>query len=697
MNILQEIIEEKEQYTERFQCAVERIQQIKEETADVNPSVKVHGEYFPSYFHKTASFLLQIADFCHKKQQGDYSDASLEKWQELNTALYQDVTGTNYENSFANPAYSVKTLGETFGKILATLYTELRSNIVYSFENRFFFLTTTFELFIEIYNIMEQPDVSYEEVHSAIYYYFFDYADVTVTDHLHDTFDPNRNFAVDIICGCDLTDLRYLYYFGEYISSNEIKTARYLNSLSEQEIRDMAFTFTDGYRRGFDLYRIDMKKKKTVNIRYQLGMERMIREVIRQFREMGLEPIIYRAGVSISHRSLRGKIGYYGGSPNKQYEYDHRMDDAVFFDKAYGERRLTLQRSALDSIRNLCSDFAGPAVVETFGETPFNPVDKQESWHYSEKQQKWKLDFQSAGGLLMNEYVPGDQTSFSIIAYPLPEIGKNYEEIFRETIRVNTLDQEKYLAIQTKIIQALDEGDFVKITGRGKNKTDLQVALTPVSDPAKETKFENCLADVNIPLGEVFTSPKLQGTEGILHVTKVYLNDLEYHDFSLTFHDGVVTDYHCSNFQTEEENRKYILENVLFHHKTLPMGEFAIGTNTTAYAMGKKYGISHLLPILIAEKTGPHFAVGDTCFSHEEDLVTYNPDGKQMIAKENDFSRLRNTDSKKAYFNCHTDVTIPYDELGDILVLKPDGGEIAIIRDGRFVLEGTEELNMVLD
>ena len=67
-----------------------------------------------------------------------------------------------------------------------------------------------------------------------------------------------------------------------------------------------------------------------------------------------------------------------------------------------------------------------------------------------------------------------------------------------------------------------------------------------------------------------------------------------------------------------------------------------------------------------------------------------------MIAKENDFSRLRDTDSKKAYFNSHTDVTIPYDELGDIVVHTSAGEEIPIIREGRFVLPGTEKLNEVL-
>lgn len=697
MNLLEEILEEKDQYLERFHLAIERIQSIYEETSRGTCSVSTHGNAFADYFHQVASFLLQIADFCQKKLSGELSDNSLEELQALNTAFYQDVLPEHYEKSYANPAFASKQLGGELAPLLCTLYTELRSNIVYAFEDRLFFLTTTFELFIEVYNILEQPDADAQEVKSAIYYYYFDYADITVADGLHDSFDPARNFATDIICNCDLTDLRYLYYFGEYISDNELKTAAYLNTLSDKEIHDMAFTFTDGYRRGFELYQIDLTKKKTVNIRYRLGFERMIREIIHQFREMSLEPCIYRAGISISRRNLRGKVGYYGASPNKQYEYDHRMDDAIFFDKAYADRRLQEQKQALESLKSLCADFAGPAVVETFGEEPFNPVEKKEALQYSKKQQKWKLEYQAESGMLTNEYIPGDQTSFSIIAYPLPEIGTDYEKIFKDTIRVNTLNQSEYLEIQTKIIHALDSGDFVTVTGQGGNHTNLTISLTPIHDAEKETRFENCLADVNIPLGEVFTSPKLKGTNGTLHVMKVFLNDLEYHNLNLTFENGVITDYTCSNFATPEENKKYIQANVLFHHKTLPMGEFAIGTNTTAYAMGQKYNISHLLPILIAEKTGPHFAVGDTCFSHEEELATYNPDGKQMIAKENDYSLLRHTDMKKAYFNCHTDITIPYDELGDILVHKTNGEIIPIIRQGRFVLPGTEALNNALE
>ena len=73
---------------------------------------------------------------------------------------------------------------------------------------------------------------------------------------------------------------------------------------------------------------------------------------------------------------------------------------------------------------------------------------------------------------------------------------------------------------------------------------------------------------MNIPVGEVFTSPVLKGTDGKLHVTKVYLNGLKYLDLEIDFQDGRISDYACANFDDPEENRKFIEENVLFHHDT---------------------------------------------------------------------------------------------------------------------------------
>ncbi len=110
-------------------------------------------------------------------------------------------------------------------------------------------------------------------------------------------------------------------------------------------------------------------------------------------------------------------------------------------------------------------------------------------------------------------------------------------------------------------------------------------------------------------------------------------------------------------------------------------------------SMNSESDAKRKLPILIAEKTGPHFAVGDTCFLMREDTVVKNPDGKAVIAKDNECSILRHTEIEKAYFNCHTDITISYDELGDIIVHTKEGKEIPLILEGVFVLPGTEELN----
>ena len=95
-------------------------------------------------------------------------------------------------------------------------------------------------------------------------------------------------------------------------------------------------------------------------------------------------------------------------------------------------------------------------VLTCFGETPFSPVSVKEAWRYDEAQQKLELEMMNEAGQITNRYIKGDERSFTIIAYPVPEIGGNYEEIFREIVKINTLDYHMYERIQQKIIDALD-------------------------------------------------------------------------------------------------------------------------------------------------------------------------------------------------------------------------------------------------
>lgn len=59
--------------------------------------------------------------------------------------------------------------------------------------------------------------------------------------------------------------------------------------------------------------------------------------------------------------------------------------------------------------------------------------------------------------------------------------------------------------------------------------------------------------------------------------------------------------------------------NTLFNgNEDIPIGEFAIGSNTLAYEIVKKHNIVEELPILLVEKMGPHFAIGDPCYASEK-------------------------------------------------------------------------------
>lgn len=703
--------EENEAMAERHALVLERIRLIGCEETVAAP--------YADYFKKTAEFILFMEEVALQQENGAFEALTLNERKAQNDRMYEDVLPGQYETSYANPAYAVQALGEDFGGLLSFLYTEIRGMIVYAYESRLTDRTILEEIFIEVYNLFEGETPELKEVREVLYFFVSDYCDVTLPYRIREILDPEMDFAKSIIMESDLEDLCYLYDFGEYISETELKTAEFLNSLPEETVRKMADTYTEGYLKGFEATGRRYDTKKTVQIRYHIGFERMIRMAIENFRKAGLEAIVARAAVGTMNRAASRSNGYYGTPANRQYDYDHRYDSAIYMDKAFRERKIGVLKVAYEQYKQLAAGYAGPAVVETFGEEEFRPVNKKEAFSLSEKQEKILLGYSNEAMQVMDGYIPGSETSFTIIAFPLPEIGPDFQEIFKETIRINTLDYEMYKEIQQHIINALDEAEYVEIRGRRgstveygigeaaqgigeisneiNNETSLRIQLHPLQNPEKETNFENCVADVNIPVGEVFTSPRLAGTEGLLHVGKVYIGDFQFRDLKVEFKDGRAFSYTCRNFESEEENRALVKQVILKNHEILPMGEFAIGTNTTAYAVAQKYGILDKFPILIAEKMGPHFAVGDTCYSWMEDCPMYNPDGKEMVAKENEISALRKEDPQKAYFGCHTDITIPYSELDTIEAVRPDGGRVTIIAGGRFVLPGTEKLNEALE
>lgn len=687
---------------ERIVLAMGRIRLIPEDTEAPDP--------FHDFFCAVSEFLLRAEALGQELETGQYRKRTLEEMKELQDGLYRDMLPSHYESSWLNPDYAWKRSQEgtksatqepsegedraKLGVLLSALYAELYGVLRFLYEGRSEDIAPMLELFLQIHGLFsggEIPDS--KEVKDAFYWYAFDYLDVLVPERTRELLIPEPGIEARLFHGFEREDLRYLFFSGDYISESTLQLASFLNALPEEKLELAARSLTEGFAEGFRVMGRTLSEKKTVVIRFLRGFERLVLREAELFAEKKLQVILPSAATRLTDRIPGRGDRQLSLSPNRQFEYDHRFDAAIFWDKAFTDRRHTELQASYEARREAASQYAGPAVMEYFGEDAFFPAVKQTALSFSPKQRKLLNRCMAEQGELTERYMPGDETSFSMIAWPVPEIGPQFPQIFEDTIEINSGDNRRCKELQQKLIDVLDRCDHVEVRGRNGNETNLRIALRKLEDPDRETRFENCAADVNIPAGEVFTSPVLAGTNGLLHVSRVYIDGLLFRDLKLHFSEGRTTEVSCANFESEEENRRFVTENLMGSYEVLPMGEFAIGTNTAAFAFAKRYGIEEKMPILIAEKTGPHVAVGDTCYSHEEDTMTYNPDGKAIVARDNEISARRRESPEEAYFGHHKDITLPYEELGVLSAVMPDGSRVDLLRDGLFSLPGLEELN----
>ena len=367
---------------ERYELTIERIRGIlSEESVDI---------VFRDFFQKVAAFILEIDEIRNRLEKKE--ETSFEMWQEENHRIYQDILEANYEESYANPAYAVAELGEEIGKLLCFLYTEIRSEIPHVYEGKLENLTICNELFIEIYNCFEEtPLPSYKELRNIIYWYASDYCDVYVTNRIAEQVDPKCSFAKELLLKEDLKDLRYLYKYGEYISEHEILTAESLNALSEEAVEEMV--------EGMDEF-----DKGIVEVRYQIGNERIVKKIVEKLVANGCPCVIYRAAVNAVTKNGLEKKGFYSSSPNQQYEYDHQMDQGLFLNKKYIERKRDVMKNAYEAHKDLAKQYAGAIVIEPFKDKENGDVCKLEAISLSERQQELTLIFEDKSGELVSGY-----------------------------------------------------------------------------------------------------------------------------------------------------------------------------------------------------------------------------------------------------------------------------------------------------
>jgi hypothetical protein len=674
--------EHNEPIIDNYRASLNRIQEIIIATKDIDSDRKIYFDFF----HKTGKMILDLCSLEEYLGEKHFSSKTLEELQEENRKLFLELLEDNYAASYANPSYCVSIFGDQIGQLISYFYCLFRGYTPFIFLHKIFKMEEYNQLFIKAYEYIKKvEEIEYDQLKLVLTEVQIKEKSTEQYYRYKEMYDKNFKFYSEIVEDSDLNDYRYLFRAGSYITDNEMRTAQFLSSYSPDKIKKLAKVIVKAYLRGFERdNKLEyLKVKSTVGLYYKIGLERLYREIIDEFRKVDLKTVFLSA---------------YSTKPNKQYEFDHKFDNALYISEEYNDMLLESVEYGMKQNQDALKEYSGILYIQDFGEKLFSPESKKEILKLSPHQQKLFQDFNTKVYQIIDKYNPNSETSFCIVGFPVPEIGEHYEAIFDETVNLNTLDSENYEIIQQKMIDVLDQADYVHVKGVGTNKTNFRIKIQPLEDPLTQTNFANSGASVNIPAGEVFTSPQLKETNGVLHVEETYQSGFRYDNLFLEFTDGYVTNYSCTNFDSEEENKKYIEENLLFPHKTLPIGEFAIGTNTVAYLMAQKYDIMNLLPILIYEKTGPHFALGDTCFSREEDVISYNHlNKKQFCAVDNEKSIQRKTNPQEAYTNKHSDIVLGFDSIEFITAILHNGEKVDIIKDGRFVLEGTEDLNQPLD
>lgn len=641
---------------------------------------------YKEYIDDIYEFIDLVNTQRNKLKNPDYFNIStVEELQRDNELLYGDILIEKYDLSFVNPSYAVKIYGEE-GRLLSCIIYEIRKVIPYIFRND--------EESVESY-LTFSKDVIFQ-LEKNNYEGLIDlYKEFMLNELNRDTIEEvyGCNF-LDNTVKLSYIDEKYIFRYGFYVKESEFMTSKYMRKWNPEKIKKSGETIAKAYDKGFIYSNKDKEDRRITKVQFHLGQEPLALRVMESLSSIGYIPKV---------------TNIFPIGANPQCDYDHKDDIALVLDKKYVERFKISKEKIYDKNLNTLTGVAGFTRLLQFGKIEDTPKPKEEGTRLNSKQKELVKEIFVIERTIGDKYMPKSKMSYTGAAYPNWEIDKlRYEEILEAIVEINNMDSSLWEKIQDIIINELDKADNVKIKGRNGNKTDLIINIHGIEDYNTQTAFKNTGADVNLPLGEVFTSPVLKGTSGILHVSETYREAFRYENLILEFKDGMVVDYNCNNFKLEGENgeitsdvsknRDYIESTLLYPHKTLPMGEFAIGTNTYAYVMSKKLDIVDKLPGIIVEKMGPHFAIGDTCFAYGEDVKVVNVNTKkEMIAKENEISKNRKENPNKAYFNTHTDITLPYEEIEYIKVVKKDKNEVDIIRNGRFVLEGTEVLNKYFD
>ena len=194
------------------------------------------NNFWLEFFNQSATYILTAVKLERELNEDYFQTKSLQEMQVYNYTLHKDKILEIYESSFANPAYSVKCFKDKFGQLNIILYLYIISLGKLAHEHLIYKIDSINQLFIDYYNIYHKHGADYDKLLLALKKYVVANRYDNLCWGYLKRFSPDFDFYTNWVKNADLNDLRYLYYYGNYVSEDELKTAEFLNTLPEEKI-----------------------------------------------------------------------------------------------------------------------------------------------------------------------------------------------------------------------------------------------------------------------------------------------------------------------------------------------------------------------------------------------------------------------------------------------------------------------------
>ncbi|MCK9310154.1 MAG: hypothetical protein M0P99_07765, partial [Candidatus Cloacimonetes bacterium] len=262
-----------------------------------------------------------------------FKNTPLQRLEEINRDYYQRLDPDNgYATCLANPDYAHELYGAELGSLISALYMRSFSVKALYLQQNFVAIKANLELFWDLLELSRKNDNTYQSwLQAYITRSQQDFQQLVQASYVL-RFSPEADYNRRIICDADLSDIRYLYRYGVYLSKHDLAMADFISHYDAKELKKIASYIVQCWVDGFERARRDYRIKRYATVIIPVGMEALGRLVIQDLEQLGLQCIV----PAPQNQGI-----------NRQLGYDHRFDSALSFTREYVEMSLKVSEESI--------------------------------------------------------------------------------------------------------------------------------------------------------------------------------------------------------------------------------------------------------------------------------------------------------------------------------------------------------------